>query len=938
MLHRTGCSVSHALAARGSEIRLFFAPTARTGSSQRQLSAPAQVWTLALGMRCVHPPGTPHSVTHDVTSASIDYNETDGVIGLVAETLRPINRDMPHLANERRLPFAPHQSLDAQRLAWEYNETLAFRSKHLAKDPRARPDWVIVTLGHNERCTSCEQDAGLQQSLHGSEVIDIGGRTQLLVDDWAVHSWQNVARVLEPPQEKRAFDIRTSDENQYGCPCSSMETEDGRVTLIYNGGDVHARRTSADGVTDWSDPEPVLIHGRPAFGNHDSELGTLDVVPTPSLPSRNPSAGRQKLLYLGGYQGKSGTACIASSSDGRAFDTMASTHDVNSGSQHWDRLTCQGSVHSALGRAGDTYVHLLVDQARQRELVWYRNDFGTPGGWREIRGIRVAELNQRFADIDNGTETTEIKKLHASWYLDRLGKLEHFRRQAYAVTLTPYSEDLWLGLMTVIEWAKDVEEPRGDDLPAFERDTLSVYLVTSRDGVHIDCEWVYARQPLLPKDGLTQADWDGGMLMPGVQLMTREHEHRMYFEGRAKTHHEHRWGGRAQMGTATWPRDQLVGIQPAHPDAVGLLVTKSFRPDEGGLRLVVDVTTCGSQILVEVWMDGHSVAGRSFADALPVTGISGSVMAGWQGGQGLAVPQSATVQLRFKLTGAAKLYAFQMVALPSPSPLTPRPPPVPPSPPPAPPPLSTPHSRIAGNKSACVISFEHGSIDRAGLGDVTSQLYIMHHFAQSWDCASLLPSPHTCLHERHNNGIRVSSDVWWTRYYDLSSWSKAWRSLPADVQTCETRMSASHLHAEVDKLRAWRASQLAAGCQLKVLTIILPHGSFWTMGVDTSLKATLGPHANQWVAHADGWKKGDRNNLAGDPAKQNLLPSAQVLLASAHASALLLRGVYLALHVQRGDSLEAFDGWSICAEVPHVVANAVELQRQAEPTARSNPS
>ena len=105
-----------------------------------------------------------------------------------------------------------------------------------------------------------------------------------------------------------------------------METEDGRVTLIYNGGDVHARRTSADGVTNWSDPEPVLINGR-AYGKRESELGTLDVVPTPSLLSRNPSAaGRQpqKLLYLGGYQGKGGTACIASSSDGRAFHTMAS--------------------------------------------------------------------------------------------------------------------------------------------------------------------------------------------------------------------------------------------------------------------------------------------------------------------------------------------------------------------------------------------------------------------------------------------------------------------------------------------------------------------------------------------------------------------------------------------------------------------------------------
>ena len=248
-------------------------------------------------------------------------------------------------------------------------------------------------------------------------------------------------------------------------------------------------------------------------------------------------------------------------------------------------------------------------------------------------------------------------------------------------------------------------------------------------------------------------------------------------------------------------------------------------------------------------------------------------------------------------------------------------------------------SRITGNQSACVVSFEHSSSNRAGLGDVTEQLYTMHHFAQSWDCASLLPSPHACLDEMHNDGIRVSSDVWWTRYFDLSSWSKAWRSLPADVRTCETRMSASHLHAEAYKLRAWRASQLAEGCQLKVLTIVLPLGGFWRMGVGSSLNygATLGSHADEWVAHADGWKKGDRNNLAADPAKANLLPSAQVLLASTHASALLLRGVYLALHVRRGDTLQLFHGWSICTEVPHVVANAVELQRQAEPTARSNP-
>jgi hypothetical protein len=63
---------------------------------------------------------------------------------------------------------------------------------------------------------------------------------------------------------------------------------------------------------------------------------------------------------------------------------------------------------------------------------------------------------------------------------------------------------LWLGLLTVLEWGKDLDEPVGDALPAFRRDTTQVYLVTSRDGVSIDTSSVYAQTPLLPKTQLKQ--------------------------------------------------------------------------------------------------------------------------------------------------------------------------------------------------------------------------------------------------------------------------------------------------------------------------------------------------------------------------------------------------------------------------------------------------
>ena len=41
-------------------------------------------------------------------------------------------------------------------------------------------------------------------------------------------------------------------------------------------------------------------------------------------------------------------------------------------------------------------------------------------------------------------------------YLDRLGKLERFRRQIYSSVLTPHASGLYLGLLTVLEWPKDV--------------------------------------------------------------------------------------------------------------------------------------------------------------------------------------------------------------------------------------------------------------------------------------------------------------------------------------------------------------------------------------------------------------------------------------------------------------------------------------------------
>lgn len=667
---------------------------------------------------CIRPSHAPSSVTHDITSAS-------GAFELVKQTLRPIEKDVRHFARDRRLPFEPHPSYaSARRLDWEHAETQAFLNKQLSKDPRLQPSDIVVSVDHMNECTSCKHDEGLHDALHGAETIDVGLRTQLLVDDWTVQDWQNVVRFLERPKDKGKVSVAARMDTRFGCPCSSLETADGKVKLVYSSGphrtgdfDLNNRysyRVSADGLGGWTDEQRVQV-------NQNAFLGTITFVANGSLPGRNkPSSSA--LPHLAGYEGIRGRACFASSTDGIEYWNIDSWRDRQVGHD------CFGQANSALARAGDTYIQPLVDFKRQREIMWYRHDFGTSYGWREIRGVNVVELNHRFADIRDADSATQIAKTHATWYFDRLGKLERFRRHIYTATLTPYNEDLWIGLMGVIEWPKDVSEPRGGGLPPFERDTLNVYLISSRDGVHIDHEWVYAHQPLLPKDGLVQSDWDAGFIMPGAQLMTREHEHRMYFEARPGIHHESRYRDNiAKMGTAAWARDRLAGIRLAHTDAIGKMTTKYFRLEGSRVRLVVDTTICNSHIKVEVCdVNGRAVPSRTFSEAVPITGVSGSVEASWREGPLLtpAVTPGNVVQLRFQLSGGAKLYAFQLLP-PPPSP-PPRPPtnpppplqPPPPSPlppslppsasPPPPPHMSSPHQSSLPLPSA-VPSQSHAS-------------------------------------------------------------------------------------------------------------------------------------------------------------------------------------------------------------------------------------
>ena len=416
-------------------------------------------------------------------------------------------------------------------------------------------------------------------------------------------------------------------------------------------------------------------------------------------------------------------ACLAHSADGIHFETLQPSYEFPR-----TKAQCAENKPSFLGMAADAYVTPTAGE--QRDVVWYRQNFGTSYGWREIRGLQVVEIKlcrskgiwQKATNpkVIAALPSVRLHELNSSllvvrnrllgWYLDRLGKLERFRRQLYSVQLTKHSAGLYIGLATVLEWAKDVHsEPVGAELPSYTHDTTNVYLVTSRDGVHIDDGWIYAHRPLIPK-GALQKDWNAGFFLPAAQIVNDARSHRVYYEARSgSVHHENRFEGTALIGAALWQRDRIAGIRQSHARSPGIMVTKAFRLR--GDSLWVDVDTAGGNIgrrggsgaqqgaagevaamgsvSVDV-LDDHGTIVEGFSKELSSLLVgsterdpSGMLEVRWADANGAPSrslgeasrrPLSRAygrkgsggalghMRLRFSLTGGAKLYSFQIRA------------------------------------------------------------------------------------------------------------------------------------------------------------------------------------------------------------------------------------------------------------------------------------
>lgn len=379
-----------------------------------------------------------------------------------------------------------------------------------------------------------------------------------------------------------------------------------------------------------------------------------------------------------GKDHKTMQACVLRKLDAHLLPRRCAAALLSDGGQ---AAECVDGTRSRLGRAADSYVQRLGIGRGGKDIVLFRKDFGGPGGWREIRGVQVAELppDPKLATWLPFGQTKVFPDPSVNrvieWYLDRLGKLERFRRQIYSLTLTKITHDLWIGLMTVIEWPKDTSECEstsaqcGSKARHYKRDTTNVYLVTSRDGVHVDDEWVYARKPLIPKPSRMGADsWYSGFILPAAQIVTDGESHRVFFEART-TRHEDRFNSVPKIGVASWPMGRIAGIRVLDVAAGGgMLETKAFICKATALQLILNMDTADAGPAKRARCISTTTAQRTLlVELLHVadgTTLHRKAITG-QSNLSLALQWSSSSQnalrLRFTLGGTAALFAFKVL-------------------------------------------------------------------------------------------------------------------------------------------------------------------------------------------------------------------------------------------------------------------------------------
>jgi hypothetical protein len=127
------------------------------------------------------------------------------------------------------------------------------------------------------------------------------------------------------------------------------------------------------------------------------------------------------------------------------------------------------------------------------------------------------------------------------------------------------------------------------------------------------------------------------------------------YTGYANPHKYPHGGGSYGIGLASWPKGRLAALTA---DDVGEFTTVPIIPRGGKLRVNALVDRNGSLLIEAARLDGSPIAGRSFADGVPIIGDQFWTPVTWKAADDLGIRPGEPVVLRFRMK-LAKVYGIE---------------------------------------------------------------------------------------------------------------------------------------------------------------------------------------------------------------------------------------------------------------------------------------
>jgi hypothetical protein len=488
--------------------------------------------------------------------------------------------------------------------------------------------------------------------LADKEVVPLGRRKYLFIDDALLADSENVKFAVNPPRSSQ----RVFDRGQSHLVVN--EDEEGRVRIYYRAkGSRLVVITSEDGVH-FEEPDlgPSSIGARNVVVDEPVGLGTVFI--DPSAPSD------ERYKYLTGYEGRA--IFLYTSPDGYRF---------------------KRNETSALPFRAASQSIAYYDDQRQKYVAFHRTDMPeTVNGKTERASVRTETTDVMrpwpFKPLSQA-EQREISTRRRigntlPWYLDN-GPLtpggfgvEYPIGLARDDSLDPVGTDIYVPKCIKYPWAPDTYlafplmyfHYDGDGPPAQralgKRDrrrgsgVLETQIAVSRDGIH------WKRYPRPPYVKIGRHDgFDIHKNYTGQGMVRRGDEIWQYFFGSEQYHSPWQRGGREAIFRVVQRLDGFISADT--PYTGGTLVTRPLTFEGNRLVLNIDTGATGSAQVGLQDENGKPIEGFGIDDCVYINGDHMEIEVEWMGREhDVSALAGRPVRLAFQMRGT-KLYSLQFV-------------------------------------------------------------------------------------------------------------------------------------------------------------------------------------------------------------------------------------------------------------------------------------